>query len=524
MKKEFNDTGLCLPDRHYIMDYSSKLAAIVDLINREKYFTINRPRQFGKTTILNALTNHLNQNNEYLALNMSLEGVDSHWQTSDAAFAQMIVRKLKEVLAYTNSTLYEFLVKKEAITQDLESLSTLITQLSQQTHLKLVLLIDEVDQSSNYASFIRFLGMLRRKYLQRHLPYSTTFHSVILAGVHDIKSLKHKIQKDEDSIKYNSPWNIATDFEVSLRFSPEEIAPMLIEYAHAEKVTIPIEAISQQIYYYTNGHPFLISKIGKIIAENLLPFTQQNRHWATKHIDQAVQLLLIQKSTNFDNLIKNLEKSTQFYDLVYRIILEGEEVSFNEYNPSIHQGFLYGIFKQEQALIKIANRIYEQFIYDYMASKVALNIQPTVHNLRSQFALANNELDVEKILLKFQQFLKEEHNAKDAKFLERQGRLVFLSFLKPIINGGGYDFKEVQISEEKRLDVVITYYQHKYIIELKRWYGKAAHQKGLEQLANYLEKQHQSKGYLLIFDARQTKTWQQQSIKVRDKTIFTVWV
>ena len=32
---------------------------------------------------------------------------------------------------------------------------------------------------------------------------------------------------------------------------------------------------------------------------------------------------------------------------------------------------------------------------------------------------------------------------------KRNGRLLFLAFIKPIINGIGFDFKEVQISENK---------------------------------------------------------------------------
>jgi len=54
-----------------------------------------------------------------------------------------------------------------------------------------------------------------------------------------------------------------------------------------------------------------------------------------------------------------------------------------------------------------------------------------------------------------------------------------MAFLKPIINGSGYDFKEVQISDEKRLDLVITYINNKYIAELKLWHGEKAHEKGL---------------------------------------------
>ena len=42
-------------------------------------------------------------------------------------------------------------------------------------------------------------------------------------------------------------------------------------------------------------------------------------------------------------------------------------------------------------------------------------------------------------------------------FLERHGRLVFLAFMKPILNEHGYDFKEMEVAEERRLDVTITY-------------------------------------------------------------------
>ena len=57
--------------------------------------------------------------------------------------------------------------------------------------------------------------------------------------------------------------------------------------------------------------------------------------------------------------------------------------------------------------------------------------------------------------------MKEQYSEKDRKFIEENGRLLFLAFIKPIINGKGFDFKEVQISEEKRLDVVVTYLDQK---------------------------------------------------------------
>ena len=96
--------------------------------------------------------------------------------------------------------------------------------------------------------------------------------------------------------------------------------------------------------------------------------------------------------------------------------------------------------------------------------------------------------------------------------------------MKPIINGAGYDFKEPQISEEKRLDVVITYYEHKHIAELKLWRGEKLHEKGLIQLANYLESQQVSEGYLLIFDHAKVKNWASEWTTVQNKAVFMVWV
>ena len=70
----------------------------------------------------------------------------------------------------------------------------MITKLVNKTDKKVIVLIDEVDKSSNNQLFISFLATLRNKYLERDI--FKTFHSVILAGVHDVKSLKLKLRPD----------------------------------------------------------------------------------------------------------------------------------------------------------------------------------------------------------------------------------------------------------------------------------------------------------------------------------------
>ena len=48
--KRFNVTGICVPDKHYMVDIGDKLEKIKAMVDYGDYFTINRARQYGKTT------------------------------------------------------------------------------------------------------------------------------------------------------------------------------------------------------------------------------------------------------------------------------------------------------------------------------------------------------------------------------------------------------------------------------------------------------------------------------------------
>lgn len=77
---------------------------------------------------------------------------------------------------------------------------------------KVVLLIDEVDQTGQNRVFILFIGMLREKFHLRKEDMDDTFHSVIFAGVYDIKNINLKsidkgkyIPTEAENKIYNSP-------------------------------------------------------------------------------------------------------------------------------------------------------------------------------------------------------------------------------------------------------------------------------------------------------------------------------
>lgn len=68
MQKKFNITGTCIPGRHYIANISGKLEQLLEMVTNGDYFTINRPRQYVKTTMMYLLEQRLKKDKDYLTL------------------------------------------------------------------------------------------------------------------------------------------------------------------------------------------------------------------------------------------------------------------------------------------------------------------------------------------------------------------------------------------------------------------------------------------------------------------------
>lgn len=521
MAKVFNVTGTCFPHIHYMADVSTKFDTTIDLVEKGMYFAINRPRQYGKTTMLYLLSDALRQSGDYIVFNTSFEGIGDAIFNDEATFAKGFVEVLANYASVYAPNLEAWLLEEAPKTHDFKALAKLITNMVNKADKKIILLIDEVDKSSNNQLFISFLAMLRNKYLER-MTFST-FHSVVLAGLYDVKSLKLKLRPNEEA-KYNSPWNIAADFNVVMELQPNEIVPMLEDYCQEQNVSMATEGVAEALFYYTSGYPFLVSMLCKIVDEQIMS-KKTERTWTVFDIEIAADKLIKaeRSTTNFDTLIKNLENDADLYRIVYRLVIENEPFNYNIHDPIIHFGLQHGIFKNGTGLT-IHNRIYREIIANYMTSKTITSGQSLYIGTSEPYLLANNVLDMRKVLLKFQELMRIEYSKKDADFIERNGRLIFLAFLKPIINGKGYAFKEPEISEERRMDIAVSFFQHKYIIELKMWRGNVAHKKGLTQLGDYLDRQHQDQGFLVIFEQNVEKTWKKGWIRANGKKVFAVWV
>ena len=528
--RRFNVTGLCVPKKHYMVDISGKIDQILKLIDDEHYFTINRARQYGKTTTLNQLKNTILKNSEYICVSISFESVDPHDFDTPSAFCKMYLQKISDALDFsTTDEEYSARWNNPDVT-DIGMLSRHITKICKNK--KLVLLIDEVDKSTDNGLFLHFLGMLRAKYLARQAGDDFTFHSVILAGVTDIKNLKLKMINDglheplagEGRI-FNSPWNIAAHFNVDMSFSSEEISTMLYDYEKDNNTGMNIKSISEAIYKYTSGYPFLVSRICQCIDEEL------DRDWSIDGVKQAVKYIKTTEiNTLFEDMFKNLKNSKEIYDFMYGLLILGENEMRSRFDDTVRLCEMFGYIQTNpmSGKISVANKIFEAVLIEYFLT-VEGDVSYKSKEASKIFRIdvtRGGQFDMELCLSKFAEFYRQTFSPKNIPVMEKQARLIFLAFLHALINGEGFYHIESAFTDSRRMDIVVDFGKNQYILELKLWRGEIARDRAYDQLLGYLESKNANEGYLLTFDFREEKNKQRKAewVEFGDVKIFDVVV
>ena len=278
--KEFNTEAVCIPELHYMVDISDKIRQIEKLIAHGDYFTINRARQYGKTTTISTLFRKLKD--KYLMIRLSFEGMGN--------------------VCFEND--YNFVF--------------------------------------NFQS-IMYKGLKRAKASQEIL---------------DDWETNTNIPKHKDPFDYLSE-KITTLCEMS----DKEIATMLQEYESDHHTGMDITSLSEEIYKYTNGYPYLVSWLCKWMEKNT-PYA-----WNASSVQLAIKgILNSRNNTLFDSLRNNIENNAQLKDLIFRILYEGESFMYNHANPVIELGEMFGIFINKNDYVAISNKIFEIYLYNYSIS------------------------------------------------------------------------------------------------------------------------------------------------------------
>ncbi len=523
MGKIFNTDGYCDSELNYMVDLTERLNEIKRMVDDGKYFSINRARQYGKTTILMALADYLKEDYDVISLDFQgLSHADFESELSFvAAFSRQMLIYAENIPADAKEELTWY-ASGQVSGATLSALFVTLLKLCRKDGKGIVLIVDEVDSVSNNQVFIDFLAQLRLYYLRRRkLP---VFQSVILAGVYDIRNIRRKLRPDEDH-RENSPWNIAADFLVEMSFSVEDIEGMLREYESYYHTGMDIYQISNLIYDYTSGYPYLVSRLCKLMDERIAGrkgFPDKADAWTKSGCLMAVKMLLDENNPLFDSMINKLNQFPELNAMIKRQLFQGQQVAYAADDTAVRNARMFGIVKVEDGNVQIANRVFETRLYNYF-----LTLPEAQNGDMCRFAVLNRnqfirdgQLDMELILEKFVEYFDDIYGDRNQKFYEEDGRRYFMLYLKPIINGAGNYYVEARTRNQERTDLIIDYYGVQYVVELKIWRGNAYNERGENQLIEYLEHYHLRKGYMISFNFNKKKEIGLREIVLGDKILI----
>lgn len=115
------------------------------------------------------------------------------------------------------------------------------------------------------------------------------------------------------------------------------------------------QVISQMLYDYTSGYPFLVSRICKIMDE-ILPghgeFCSRASIWTKSGMAEAVKELLAESNSLFDDMVKKMNDFPKLRKILYVILFNGERISYSASSHIISLGIMFGFLKEHQESTK----------------------------------------------------------------------------------------------------------------------------------------------------------------------------
>jgi type II secretory pathway predicted ATPase ExeA len=497
MQIHFNTAGPSKPGLHYQIEPLSRfdLAAIISLIEQERYFVLHAPRQTGKTTCLLALRDYLNQHNKYTALYVNVETAQARRNDVSAAMLG-IASQLSEKIAFAlkKPELESVLMAQAKNTDGSDVLRKMLAAASEQSARPLVVFLDEVDSLVG-DTLISLLRQIRAGYTDRpsHFP-----QTIILCGVRDVRDYRMTMS-DGEVITGGSAFNIKAE---SLRlgdFSRAELLALYHQHTDTTGQEFSEEAI-ELAWQSTQGQPWLVNAL----AEQAVWKTKENLDRKIT-IDEekmraAREALILRNDTHLDQLTDKLRE-----ERVRRVI---EPMLMGVQGDATDADLQYlmdlGLIRRDSHKNAVpANQIYAEVLPRVLSNTTQNNMHSD--DILPSWQDAAGRLNPRQFMLNFFDFWREhgEVMMQSAPYHEAAPHLVLMAYLQRVINGGGRIEREYAAGSG-RLDLLVIVGTQRMAIEVKVWRDKQKDPlaAGLLQTEKYLQRLDLATGYLVIFDRR----------------------
>ncbi len=281
--------------------------------------------------------------------------------------------------------------------------------------------------------------------------------------------------------------------------------PTLFVYGqYTEETNQPFTpAAVKKVYEETAGQPWLVNRLGGILTLDIKPETVEAID--EQDVEKAIQVLLKERNDHFDNLY---EEAKLYKETFVKVVFDG--VKYSPDDEDLTWLEQYGLIKKQGNGAVVANDVYRRRYVDTFFNEAHLAEEIPV----SEYALPGGGLDMERIIFNFEKYITQigvEAFYREKKPYEKTGQFLLTAWLYQFVRGGergtlgeGELRYEVR-SGLGRMDMILTYREHKYIVETKLNRGNIGRtvKEGVTQVVRkYLATESAQHGYLVIFDIK----------------------
>jgi hypothetical protein len=456
-----------------------------------------------------ALRDYLNARGEFIAVYANVEA----GQASRNNVSEVVLTVVDAISSRFGSVLNSDLSEKIkqsviASTPSGSLLSEYLKQMSQALNKPVILFIDEIDALVG-DSLVSVLRQIRSGYDNRPAAFP---QSIILCGVRDVRDYRI-VLSNQDIITGGSAFNIKAKSLRLGNFSREEIHDLYMQHTAATGQEFD-EACFPILWEATEGQPWLVNAVGYEVTYEM----KENRDRSIKIIPemlyQACERIIYRRDTHIDILIDKLREE-RVRNVIAPILANADgEVEGLLKEDDIQYVIDLGLIVRGKPL-RIANGIYKEII----PRELTWARQQTLLEQSEWYMNPDNSINMEKLLLDFQQFFRQNADAWIERFDYKESgpQLLLQAFLQRVVNGGGYIDREYGLGRQ-RTDLLIrkpltNHYggAMQYIVlelKIKRGDLEKTIEKGLEQTSQYMDKcPSGTEGHFILFNRDKGVQW-----------------
>ena len=188
-------------------------------------------------------------------------------------------------------------------------------------------------------------------------------------------------------------------------------------------------------------------------------------------------------------------------------VILGEERALDMLSDDVRYCLDLGLLRNDKGVVAPACPLYAEVI----ARALSWSSQCALPVALEHRWLSPAGINMDRLLAEFQQFWRENSDiwVEREDYREAAPHLILMAYLQKVVNGGAQVAREFATGR-KRLDLDLFYANRHHPIELKLWRGPKSKDEGLTQLAAYCQQLGCDDGWMVLFDRRAERTWDER--------------